>query len=127
MTNQDPIALTFKGPHKTWWYVGSAIVVVLGLLMASGSGNADLSLDMKRANLFDVLDDGRALYVTNTGTKPLTITKLTINGRKDCSVIGPTFPAELNIGERSLVSSNCRIIRVEVNSNAGSESYEFGG
>jgi hypothetical protein len=95
--------------------------------MALGNGDTDLNLDMKRANLIDALNDGRALYVTNTGTGPITITKLTINGRPDCRVAGPTFPTELNVGERSLMSSNCRIIRVEVNSNKGSESYEFGG
>jgi hypothetical protein len=127
MTNPNPDARAFNGPHKRLWYLGSVVAVVLGLLIAVGGGDADLNLDMKRANLIDALNDGKALYVTNTGTQPLTITKLTINGRQDCRVAGPTFPIELKVGERSLMSSNCRIIRVEVNSNRGSESYEFGG
>jgi hypothetical protein len=29
MSSQDPIALTFNGPHKTWWYGNSAIAVLV--------------------------------------------------------------------------------------------------
>jgi hypothetical protein len=127
MSNQDPIALTFKGPHKTWWYGGSVVVVLVGLLVANGSGSDNLDLDVKRGNIFDRADDGQVLIVTNVGQKPITINKVVVNGRTDCWTNGPTFPVEFNIGERHMMSSNCRIIRVEINASNGSETYEFGG
>jgi hypothetical protein len=37
------------------------------------------------------------------------------------------FPIELKIGDLFKVNSSCRIIRVEVSTKSGSETYEFGG
>jgi hypothetical protein len=126
MSSHDPIALTFNGPHKAWWYGGSAVVILLGLIIAS-DGNGSLNLDVKRGNIFNRADDGELLSVTNVGQKAVTINKIVVNGRADCGVNGATFPIQLNIGDQRRISSNCRIVRVEINANDGSETYEFGG
>lgn len=128
MRSQDPIALTFKGPHKKWWYGGSAAVVLFGLLVAHGGDNGNLSLEVKRGNMIDAADDGQALAITNIGARPLTITKVVINGRPDCyHAYDSEFPTQLNIGDRHLVFANCRVIRVEIDANEGSATYGFGG
>jgi len=67
MTNLDPIALTINGSHKTWWRIGSAIVLVLGLLIAYGGASGNLDLDLKRSDFF-FRDDGKALRIINTGS-----------------------------------------------------------
>jgi hypothetical protein len=136
MTNLDPIALTINGPHKTWWRIGSAIVLVLGLLIAYGGASGNLDLDLKRSDFF-FRDDGKALRIINTGTQPITITKLSINNRKDCKPsafvpgeekeVDDLLPREIKIGDQFTMHSSCRIIRVEISAKQGSESYEFGG
>jgi hypothetical protein len=135
MTNMDPIALTINGPHKTWWRIGSAIVLVLGLLIAYGDASGNLDLDLKRSDFF-FRDDGKALRIINTGTQPITITKLSINNRKDCKPsafvpeekeVDDLLPREIKIGDQFTMHSSCRIIRVEIGAKQGSQSYEFGG
>jgi hypothetical protein len=137
MTNLDPIALTINGPHKTWWRIGSAIVLVLGLLIAYGGANGALDLDLKRSDFF-FRDDGKALRIINTGTQPITIAKLSINNRKDCKAsafvapagekeVDDLLPWELKIGDQFTMHSSCRVIRVEIGAKQGSQGYEFGG
>jgi len=126
MRSQDPIALTFKGPHKKWWYGGSAAVVLFGLLVAHGGDNGNLSLEVKRGNMIDAADDGKLLAITNIGVRPLTITKVVINGRPDCAN-DTRLPAQLDIGDRHLVFSICRVVRVEIDADEGSATYGFGG
>jgi hypothetical protein len=127
MSGQTPLALTFKGPNKKWWYGGSAAVIIVGLLIAYSDDTESLGLDVKRGNIIDAADDGRVLIVTNAGTRPVTINQFVVNERPDCNAWGPRLPAQLNVGDRQLVSSNCRIVRVEIDAKEGSESYEFGG
>ena len=132
MSSQDPIALTFKGQHKTWWYGGSVIAILLGLLVANGGSSGSLGLDVRRGDFF-MRDDGKTLRIINSGKQPVTITKLSVNGRSDCTLFtgmktgDDLFPFELKIGDRFDVNSSCRIVRVEVSSNNGSSTYEFGG
>jgi hypothetical protein len=127
MSGQTPLALTFKGPNKRWWYGGSAAVIIVGLLIAYSNDTGSLGLDVKRGNIIDAADDGQVLIVTNAGTRPITINQFVVNERSDCNALGPRLPAQLNVGERRIVSSNCRIVRVEIDAKEGSESYEFGG
>jgi hypothetical protein len=135
MSSQDPIALTFKGPHKTWWYGGSIIAVVLGLIAASGGGDSD-SLEVTRTDFF-LLHDNAAIVVTNIGNKPIKITSMTVNDRDDCKVhrlfplLGldpnapPSFPAELKIGDKAQFSSGCATIRTTITTDNGSYTYKF--
>jgi hypothetical protein len=126
MTNLDPIALTLNGPHRTWWRVGSAIVLAIGVLVAFGSSNGNLDLDVKRGNIYDIAADGKLLMITNVGRRPVTITKVVVNERPDCQ-INANFPVELKIGEQRLMASGCHVIRVEIDAKEGTETYEFGG
>jgi hypothetical protein len=127
MSSQDPIALTFKGPHRARWYGGSAVIIIVGLLITYSGDNEDLSFDVKRGNFFDALDDGRVLTIVNTGARPVTITRIEVNSRPGCDATGPKLPDQLKVGDRYDLFSNCRIVRVEIDAKEGSESYEFGG
>jgi hypothetical protein len=133
MSSQDPIALTFKGPHKTWWYAGSAIAVLFGLLVAGGSSSGHLDLDVTRSDWLR-RDDGLILKAV-ISPEPITVTKLSVNGREDCKLFSvmpnkeanELLPFELKVGDHFQLNSSCRLIRVEIGTNDGSATYEFGG
>lgn len=126
MSNQDPIALTFRGQHKGWWYGGLAIVIIVGLLRFYGGDSGDLDLEVRRGNIFDAFNDGAAATIVNTGHGPITVTSIAIDDRSDCraSSLKP-LPTQLKVGEQLILTSNCRIIRMTVNAKEGSESYSF--
>jgi hypothetical protein len=134
MSSQDPIALTFNGPHKTWWYGGSAVVVLLGLLVASG-GDSN-SLEVTRTDFF-LPHDNAAIVVTNVGNKLIKITSMTVNDRDDCKVNQlfplqifdpnqpPSFPVELKIGDKTQFFSGCSTVRTTITTDNGSFTYSF--
>jgi hypothetical protein len=95
------------------------------------------------------LDDNNILSVTNTGSKPVTIKGVVVNGRSDCTayttftggkrvtggladgmVVGgePIFvPTELKVGDLLRVPTRgCNVVRAEVETDQGSSTYTFG-
>jgi hypothetical protein len=82
------------------------------------------------------ITDGPAVRVTNVGNHPITVKKITVNGRKECtdnfmlrdlSVMmgGWTLPQRLDIGDATGTLSGCAIVRVLVETDRGSETYSF--
>lgn len=114
--------------------------LVIGLLVSINSPK----LELKRIG-----SDGKGVEVINVGTKPIAITKITINDRADCSVntLGQAFdkmgrlqsgvqanPANdqfrsetLAVGEKATYLSSCLIIRAEVETDSGTATYSFKG
>jgi hypothetical protein len=81
-------------------------------------------------------DGGKALDITNVGSTPITITKITINDRADCPIHfafndditkQPNPKGKLDVGEKATYSSSCRIIRAKVETDQGSETFSFQG
>ena len=68
-------------------------------------------------------NDGRAVEITNVGTKPVTITKIVVNERDDC--MKTTKSETLAIGEKTIYFSLCNIIRASVETDSGTASYSF--
>jgi hypothetical protein len=106
---------------------GSFLVIAL-----LGSTNSP-SLEVRRRDAI-IRDDRQELEVLNVGTKPLTITKIAINERDDCSVhrypltndVRP-LPAELKVGDRLILYSSCQVIRAAIETDQGSNTYSFSG
>jgi hypothetical protein len=133
MPSQAPIAPTSKRTHKTWWYAVSAIALI-GVLFAAGGGSTNMGLDVTRSDWL-MRGDGRALKVVNSGTTPIIINKLSVNGREDCKLFSllpnkeasELLPYELKVGDQFRLNSSCQLIRVEISTKDGSATYEFGG
>jgi uncharacterized membrane protein len=127
--------MTAEQKSKWRWLkiiVGSvaALFVVIRLL-----GTNSLELELTRAEMWPG-DGGKALDITNVGSKPITVTKITINDRADCSVRfafndditkQPNPKGTLDVGEKVTFSSSCRIVRARVETDQGSEVYSFNG
>ena len=106
--------------------LGTLVLIVLGL---AGTDKLGLKVEATRAALSTVT-------ITNVGDKPITIKKVTINGREECAggmaaglasmVLQMTeFPAKLDIGDVAATASQCAVVRVLVESDRGSETYTF--
>lgn len=76
------------------------------------------------------------VVVTNSGSKPITIQSITVNERKDCtsnsmlrdlSVMfgGGVFPVKLGVGDSTRIAAGCTVVRVLIQSDRGSETYDF--
>ncbi len=116
MSSQDPLALTFKGPRKTWWYIGTAAVIVLAFFV-------DFSSD---ANPLEVLYENNLLKIQNVSTKPVHLQDIVINNRKDCRFVNATPRGNiLNVGDSILLVSECEAVRVTITTDDGPSIYEL--
>jgi hypothetical protein len=100
------------------------IAVILAVNESSG-----VKLELTRRNMFDILEDGRAIEIVNAGTKPIKIAKIIINDRADCSAEpfgGYDYKTTaMKVGDKFTVVSSCLIIRANVETDQGSETYSF--
>jgi hypothetical protein len=117
-------------------WIGSRLLSYLSAL-----GSPDLAVQ---------LGDYNSLTLTNTGSQPVTIKDVVVNGRSDCKtytaflggkrvtsglaegmVSGgvPTFvPTELKVGDQLHVSTrDCNVVRAEIETDQGSATYTFNG
>jgi hypothetical protein len=119
-------------PKKKWrWLRIIAGIIVGGLLIIRlVGGTSSPELQLTRMGAF-MNDDGKAMAIVNTGTKPIKITKITINDRADCSpsrIIGPNYEkSPIQIGDKITLISLCLIVRADVETDQGSGTYSFGG
>jgi hypothetical protein len=70
--------------------------------------------------------------MTNTGSKPAKLIRITINDRPDCTIYrlsfvdnSPLFPSTMKIGDRVTLAGSCQIIRAMVETDQGSNTYHF--
>lgn len=109
------------------------VVLVVALLAFVFVGAADASLDLKVE--FKADNTGMiGVFVTNTGNKPITIRKITVNNRRECTdayqflvnALGvPPLPQTLGVGDKTGTISACQVVWVRVDTDRGSEDYDF--
>jgi hypothetical protein len=120
-------------PKRKWGWLKLILLIVAAAVFALkliGSYNP-VDLELTRKGLL-LDEDGLAVEIVNTGTKPTTIKGVQINDRTDCSVSsgltqGDEFkpPVSLKVGDKLTLISSCRIIRVNVETDIGSAIYSF--
>jgi hypothetical protein len=109
-------------------WIGSRLFSHLDL---SALGSPDLKVQIAD----EILNgDNLELQITNAWDKPVTITGIAINNRQDCQVFGmaalngdktPLFPRTLKVGDELIVLSSCKVIRAEIQTDKGSDTYSF--
>jgi hypothetical protein len=119
-------------PKSKWrWLRILGGIIVGGFLIIRLVGNAN-SPDLELTRLGALMnDDGKAIAIVNTGTKPIKITKITINDRVDCApsrIMGPDYEkSPVQIGDKITLISSCLIVRADVETDQGPGTYSFGG
>jgi hypothetical protein len=120
-----------------WWKIPVGIFTALVILAVIGSDDTlELRVERGRGSF-----GAGMLGIQNTGSQPITITKVAINNRDDCA---PTMAdtqtdsngritynrkainrQTLKVGEVLLVSSTCSIVRATILSDHGTATYTF--
>lgn len=128
-TNTPKLPSPIPKKKRSWrWFqitVGSIFAVILLLRLASCADSLDL--EVRRMGAM-TRDDDKAFEVANIGRSAITITGITINDRPECEVSAirnTLFPLKLQIGDKQLMFSDCRIVRLAIRSDQGSATYTF--
>jgi hypothetical protein len=134
MSAPPPIPSVASKPKSKWRWLKIAIGTIAAGFLAIGilGSYNPVDLELVRRDLFDAQHDGKVLEMTNTGSKPVKLIRITINDRPDCTIYrlsfvdnSPLFPATLKIGDRVALASSCQIVRATVETDLGSNSYSF--
>ena len=134
MSAPPPIPSVASKPKRKWRW----LKIILGVLAAGflvvrilGSYNP-VDLELIRRDLFDAAHDGKVLEMTNVGSKPVKLVRITVNDRPDCSVSrlsfvdnSPLFPSLMRVGDELSLVSSCQIVRATVETDQGSNTYSF--
>jgi hypothetical protein len=125
-------------PRRQAWAWGLGIAVLLGLMIYVGSLTRGPSLELNLS-----ADDPSIVIIRNVGEKPLRVTGLTINDRPECvtkhhkgirtqhgiefEMQQDKFPSQqIPVGDTiSYWSTECSVVRLTVQTDAGSASYTF--
>ena len=134
MSAPPPIPSVASKPTSKWRWLKIAIGIIAAGFLAIGilGSYNPVNLELVRRDLFDAQHDGKVLEMTNTGSKPVKIIRITINDRPDCTIYrlsfvdnSPLFPSTLKIGDRVTLAGSCQIIRATVETDQGSSTYRF--
>lgn len=133
--SSEPPPLPATTSKRKWSSVKIIVGAIAGsfLVIALLGSTTSPSLEVRRRDAI-IRDDRQELEVLNVGTKPLTITKIAINERDDCTIhrypltneVRP-LPAELKVGDRLILYSSCQVIRAAIETDQGSNTYFFSG
>ena len=125
--------MTAEQKSKWRWLKISTGIVAAVLVAIRLLNTNSLDLELARAEMWPG-DGGKALDITNVGSKPITIVKIMINDRADCPIRfafndditkQPNPKGTLEVGEQATYASSCPIIRAKVETDQGSETYSF--
>ena len=99
-----------------WWQI--LLFIILGMIFVVKilASYHPASLDVRLYN------DG--ITATNTGDAAITINDVLINGRRECYSSLPR-PRPLQVGEQLIALSFCHIVRVQIDTDKGSQTYTF--
>ncbi len=136
MSAPPPIPSLASKPTRKWRWLKAAVGIIAAGLLAFGIFGSynPINLELVRRDLFDAQHDGKVLEITNTGSKPVKLVRIVINGRADCNIyrldaiLGnnkPLFPSTLNVGDQLSIAGSCRIVRATVETDIGSNNYSF--
>lgn len=105
------------------------VVAVVFLALILDEDSLGLKVEIASDAAFSVV------RITNVGDQALTIKKMTVNGRRDCTddvimqsfsiMLNGVFPRKLDVGDMSNTASKCAIVKVFIESDRGSETYTF--
>ena len=101
---------------RRWWQVLLLIIFAVIFAIKILASYHPISLDVRLYN------DG--ITATNTGDGTITVNDVLINDRRDCYA-KLSKPRPLNVGEQLIALSFCNIVRVQIDTNKGSEIYTF--
>jgi hypothetical protein len=109
---------TFIGAKRKWRWWQVLLLVIFAAIFAIRilASHHRISLDVRLYN------DG--ITATNTGDGTITVNDVLINDRRDCYA-KLSKPRPLNVGEQLIALSFCNIVRVQIDTNKGSEIYTF--
>jgi hypothetical protein len=134
MSAPPPIPSVASNPKSKWRWVKIAIGTIAAGFLAIGIVGSynPVNLELVRRDLFDAQHDGKVLEITNTGSKPVKLIRITINDRPDCTIYrlsfvdnSPLFPSSLKIGDQVTLAGSCQIIRAAVETDLGTNTYSF--
>lgn len=124
-----PPPMPAPGAIKTkrkWGWLKITLAIVLGaifILKILGSYRP-IQLEVRRTGVINAAA-GDTLGVLNVGSKPITITNVTINERDDCRKNQKSESVTLKVGEEQFFYGTCLIVRATVETTDGSASYSF--
>ena len=101
-----------------WWQVLLLVIFAVIFAIRILASYHPISFDVRLYN------DG--ITATNTGNGPITVNDVLINDRRECYA-KLSKPRSLNVGEQVVALSFCNIVRVQIDTNRGSEIYTFSG
>jgi hypothetical protein len=101
-----------------WWQILPLIILGIIFVVKILANYHPISFDVRLYN------DG--ITATNTGNGPITVNDVLINDRRECYA-KLSKPRSLNVGEQIVAFSFCNIVRVQIDTNSGSEIYTFSG
>jgi hypothetical protein len=127
-----PLPRPPKQKRRWGWFKVTLIIIASAIFILGIIGSYDpTDLELTRKGLL-VNGDGLAVEIVNIGSRPTTIKLVQINDRTDCSVAsglmqGDDFkpPVSLKVGDKLTLISSCRIIRVTIQTDNGSNTYSF--
>jgi hypothetical protein len=112
-----------------WWHVALAVVASVILLSALNGGSPVLKVTLGNGG-----SGMQEIRISNADRKPVTITGLVVNDRKECAprslqtLTDPDAPFQgekLEIGEFTTFYTRCRTVRAAIATSAGAGTYEF--
>ena len=110
-------------------FVAMAVALLAFMLVGTADASLDLKVEFKTDNTGMI-----GVFVTNTGNKPITVRKITVNNRRECTdayqflvnALGvPPLPQTLGVGDKTGAISACQVVWVKVDTDRGSEDYDF--
>jgi hypothetical protein len=122
-TNQPTQAATSKKRWR-WWHI--ALVPLAGVFVVSlFAGSPHLKVTLNRNG---------EIQIQNVGKKAIEIRSVVVNDQANCKVVTmlnlgspdtSPWPVNLEVGSSIGLIPFCRAVRIAVNTNVGSSTYEF--
>jgi hypothetical protein len=128
-------ATAYKNEKKFFWVLG-AVGAAIALLVLAYAIGTDVELDVR-------VTSGNFINITNVGSTPLTIRKISINERRECLAgsfmeqlarmeghsefrdKNNSLPRKLQVGDDMQVGSDCTVVRITFDTDLGSATYTF--
>jgi len=143
MTDQTAVPPPLPTVKKPTRFKKTRIILFTIAILWIGSRLLSHLSDLASPDLIIQKNNNNVIILTNKGSKPVTIRGATVNGRSDCktgttslgesngyAVIGPLRfePTVLKVGDQlEVYTAGCNVIRAEVETDQGSETYTFDG
>ena len=125
-----PITTSNVKPKRKWGWLKTSLAVIATVVFAFKILNSlavsasPIQLEVRRTGAYTDAA-GNVLKVLNVGSKPITITNVTINERQECRQNQKFKSVTLKVGDEQFFAGSCYIVRATIETTDGSESYSF--